>query len=106
MVDVVVNIGNARDVEDWENELPRAFLVDCLRVAGKDRVVPFENRGVLEAWLEEKCERVCKEWHVHDHVEHEEGAAESETDSDQSSEEVPSPPYYPLEEIKHTWTRY
>lgn len=69
LVTVMVNSDNARDVEWCEDELPKAFFVDCRRIAAEDKIVPFEKRSRgVEEWMEGKMERICEEYHVHDVV--------------------------------------
>lgn len=64
---VLLHTGTIKDIEKCENQLPKAFLVECLRVAKEDGVVPFAKRGREgEEWMERKRERIGGEYHVHD----------------------------------------
>jgi len=71
LVCVTVNIGAAADVRKNSASLPKEFLVDCLAVAGDERIVPFE-RGLddedVQVWLKGKMGSVCEEYHVHDYA--------------------------------------
>jgi hypothetical protein len=58
------------DVEKWSSELPRQFLVDCLKVAGEDEVVPY--RSEMRIWVERKGRHMCEQYHVHKDNEEEE----------------------------------
>lgn len=51
----------------FENELPNAFLTDCLIAAIEDSVAPFREQDEREvgAWLDAKKKTICDEFHVH-----------------------------------------
>jgi hypothetical protein len=79
IIDTVIHIGTSEDVEKWSKELPRQFLVDCLKVAGEDEVVLYRaERGV---WVEQKGKNMCAHYHVH------EDKDEDEEDKDEEEEE-------------------
>ncbi|KAH7390927.1 hypothetical protein DE146DRAFT_738421 [Phaeosphaeria sp. MPI-PUGE-AT-0046c] len=66
LVTVVVNTGDVKDVERCEDRLPKRFLVDCLKAAEEDDIVPFgKSSREGREWMDWKMERVCKEYHVH-----------------------------------------
>lgn len=64
MVDLVINLGVKREVEEWEDDLPKDFLMDCLSTAAENIIVPFQRANVAE-WLENKRSRICREDHLH-----------------------------------------
>ena len=69
-VDVIVNIGTKTDVQEWMDELPKQFLMDCLTSASEDDTVAFPG-GLSEddivEWLEHMKNAMCETFHVHDY---------------------------------------
>ena len=80
VIDVVVNTGTGDLLQMWRNDLPRTFLVDCLKMAEEDGIVPFKKSGRhgTTLWMEGKRENICAHYHVH--VEEEERAAGERSD--------------------------
>jgi hypothetical protein len=68
VITIIINIGTSGLVDDYSNEIPRQFLVDCLRTAAEDKIVPFSHKEQWQAsaWLERKKDRICRHYHVHD----------------------------------------
>jgi hypothetical protein len=65
MVDVIVNIGSKQEMKDWEHDLPKAFVMDCLTVASDKGVFPFAAGEDVVAWLQNKKEGMCMGYHIH-----------------------------------------
>jgi hypothetical protein len=56
-------------MQDWEHDLPKGFLMNCLNAAGEDGVVLFaadKSEEDVAAWLGKKKESMCTDYHVHD----------------------------------------
>jgi hypothetical protein len=72
IVTIVTNIGSWTEVELYHDELPRQFLLDCLKIAAEDGLVLFAKHEEEKArvWLEDKKGRMCMNYHVHVLSEH------------------------------------
>lgn len=68
---IFINIGTSDEIRSRKDELPSAFLVDCLDFAHQDGIVPFKKQGMFgrELWMNEKKDKVCDEHHVHNQEE-------------------------------------
>ena len=67
MVDFIVNICSKQAMQNWEHDLPKTFLMDCLTAASGEGTVPFAaGEENVAAWLEEKKASICNEYHIHD----------------------------------------
>jgi hypothetical protein len=71
VVHTTINIGSKKELDDWEDELPPAFLADCRDMARDDGVVAFSADS--DEWLEEKRRSMCMHYHVHEREEDEDG---------------------------------
>jgi len=68
VVDVVVNTGRKGDIKLWKQYLLTTFLVDCIEGAAEEEKVMFAygvEEVATQAWLEDKKERLCGDYHVH-----------------------------------------
>lgn len=86
VITMTINIGSKKHLEKWGDELPRAFLVGCLGMAGEDGVVPFSVD--VDEWLEEKRSRMCMHYHVYEEESREESDGDDEYQSQDTSEDV------------------
>jgi hypothetical protein len=84
VIDVVLHIGRSRDLSRKEDVLPKSFLVDCLKMADEDGIVPFQ---MTREWLEGKAERMCTEYHVHGREELRAAAMSEDDEMDEDEEE-------------------
>jgi hypothetical protein len=84
VIDVVLHIGRSQDLSRWEDVLPKSFLVDCLKMADEDGIVPFQ---MTREWLEGKAERMCTEYHVHGREELRAAAVSEDDEMDEDEEE-------------------
>jgi hypothetical protein len=69
VVDIIVNIGLKRDMQEWKDDLPKEFMTDCLIAASEDCIVPFSgpySDDEVSDWLQEKKGEMCEIYHVHD----------------------------------------
>lgn len=69
IVDVLVNIGMKREVQDSKDDLPKGFMMDCLSAASEDGIVPFPedcSDDDVSDWLYGMKEKLCDLYHVHD----------------------------------------
>jgi hypothetical protein len=68
VVTIIINIGDGGLVESYQRDVPREFLADCLKTAGEDGIVPFANKDKkkVKTWLEEKKDKMCRHYHVHE----------------------------------------
>jgi hypothetical protein len=44
VAEVMVNIGSKQEIQDWEHDLPKGFLIDCLSTASDDGATPFSSQ--------------------------------------------------------------
>jgi hypothetical protein len=68
-VDIIVNIGSKRDMQEWKDDLPKEFMTDCLTAASEDCIVPFSgpySDDEVSDWLQKKKGEMCEIYHVHD----------------------------------------
>ncbi|KAF2032917.1 hypothetical protein EK21DRAFT_109369 [Setomelanomma holmii] len=67
IVDIVVNVGDRWDMKHYQHQMQRLFLVDCMMLASQDSIARFTKSGdEISAWLEEKRDKICEQYHVHD----------------------------------------
>jgi hypothetical protein len=78
VVDAVVNAGTKQNMQRWEDDLPKGFLMDYLVVVGQDRIIPFRMGG--RECIDRMRGEICGEYHLHgqdEGVGDNEGGAES-----------------------------
>lgn len=105
VIDIVINTGTSDLLQLWRNDLPRTFLVDCLRMAEEDGIVPFRKSGRhgTKLWFDEKKENMCKHYHVHDEEEERSGGVreeEEDADMDGAEEDCENGEYEASEKTK------
>ncbi|KAG9188531.1 hypothetical protein G6011_02454 [Alternaria panax] len=69
VVGVIVYIGTKQETKDWNDDLPKEFMMDCLTAASEDEIVPFSgdwSEDDVLKWLDEMKGKLCDLFHVHD----------------------------------------